>query len=113
MDPRPVNTRPADAGRNATIARFRLVAYAEAATFLILLVCVVVKRVIHGPNLVPVMGPVHGVLFLVYFVMVLQIRASQGWDLVRTILVIVASAVPFGGFFVGSHLTEENAAVGS
>ncbi len=113
MNPPSVNTRPADAGRNPMIARFRLVAYAEAATFLILLVCVVIKRVVHGPNLVPVMGPVHGVLFLVYFVMVLQIRAGQGWALGKTILVIVASALPFGGFFVGSHLTEENAAVAS
>jgi len=91
------------------IARFRLVAYAEAATFLILLVCVVVKRVFHGPDLVRVMGPVHGVLFLVYFVMVLQVRPSQAWTLAKTILVIVASALPFGGFFVGSHLVEEGA----
>jgi integral membrane protein len=91
------------------IARFRLVAYAEAATFLILLACVVVKRVFHGPDLVQVMGPIHGVLFLVYLVMVLQIRASQGWALGRTILVFVASALPFGGFFVGSHLREDNA----
>jgi integral membrane protein len=91
------------------IDRFRIVAYAEAATFLILLVCVVVKRVFHGPDLVQVMGPIHGVLFLVYFVMVLQVRAGQGWALGKTILVIVASALPLGGFFVGSHLVEENA----
>lgn len=111
MSPRPVNSRPADAGRNPLIARFRLVAYAEAATFLILLVCVVIKRVVHGPNFVPIMGPVHGVLFLVYFVMVLQIRPIQGWTLGKTILVLVASALPFGGFFVGSHLVDQDAQV--
>ncbi|MDQ6796415.1 MAG: DUF3817 domain-containing protein [Actinomycetota bacterium] len=108
-----MTSRSAATDRNPMIARFRFVAYAEAATFLILLVCVVIKRVVHGPNLVPIMGPVHGVLFLIYFVLVLQIRPSQRWSLGRTILVLVASALPFGGFFVGSHLVEEDTPVTS
>ncbi len=111
MSPHPENDRPDGVGRDTMVARFRLVAYAEAVTFLMLLAVDVVKRGFDGPDLVKIMGPVHGVLFLVYFVMVLQIRGSQGWALGRTILVIVASALPFGGFFVGSHLRETNVAV--
>ncbi len=103
------DTPAAVAGQDRMIDTFRIVAYAEAATFLILLVCVVVKRVFHGPDMVSVMGPLHGILFLVYFVLVLKIRPSQGWNLGKTILVIVASALPFGGFFVGSHLVTEDA----
>ena len=89
------------------ITRFRWVAYAEAASFLALLVAVFVKRVVEGPNAVPVLGPIHGVLFLIYVVMVLQVRPSQRWGLGQTLLVIIASALPFGGFFVGSHLTDD------
>ncbi len=88
------------------IAAFRVVAYAEAASFLALLVGVFVKRVIEGPDVVPVLGPIHGILFLVYVAMVLQVRPSQGWNLGRTLLVIIASTLPFGGFFVGLHLVD-------
>lgn len=88
------------------IARFRLVAYTEAVTFLMLLAGVVVLHGFGGPDFVKIMGPVHGVIFLVYFVMVLNVRESQGWSLWRTVVVIIASALPFGGFFVGRDLVE-------
>jgi integral membrane protein len=108
--PTPERTEPRP-GTGAAIARFRLVAYAEAVTFLILLGGVVVKRVLNGSDVgVRVMGPIHGIVFLVYVVMVLQVRASQAWNLGQTLLVIVASALPFGGFFVGSHLSDEGVA---
>lgn len=90
------------------IAKFRLVSYAEAATFLLLLMGVFIKRVLEGPDaFVRVLGPIHGIVFLVYLVMVIKVRPSQQWSLGQTILVIVASALPFGGFFVGNHLVDE------
>ncbi len=99
-------TTPANSFRGLTGA-FRLVAYIEAATFLVLLAAVFVKRVLDGPeSLVSAFGPIHGVAFLVYLYLVLRIREGQGWGLGRTILVILASAVPFGGFWAGRHLTE-------
>ena len=86
------------------ISTFRTVAYVEAVSFLALLTASFVKRVIEGPDLVPVLGAVHGVIFLVYVVFVLKVRGSQGWGVGRTIWVIVAAAIPFGGFFVGRDL---------
>lgn len=86
------------------ISNFRTIAYVEAVSFLALLAASFVKRVIEGPDLVPVLGAVHGVIFLVYVVFVLKVRESQGWSLGRTILVIVLAAIPFGGFFVGRDL---------
>jgi integral membrane protein len=83
---------------------FRTAAYVEAVSFLALLAASFVKRVIDGPDLVPVMGPIHGVIFLVYLVLALKVRDGQGWGLGRTIWVIVAAAIPFGGFFVGRDL---------
>ena len=43
-------------------------------------------------------------LGLVYFVMVLRIRESQGWSVGETLLILLASALPFGGFWAGRHL---------
>ncbi len=88
------------------ISNFRTVAYVEAVSFLALLTASFVKRVIEGPDLVPVIGMVHGLIFLVYVVFVLRVREGQGWSVGRTILVIVAAAIPFGGFFVGRDLKE-------
>jgi len=86
---------------------FRAVAYVEAATFLVLLAAVFIKRVLDGPeNLVGLFGPIHGVAFLVYLYLVLRIREGQGWGLARTFVVILASAVPLGGFWAGRHLVE-------
>jgi len=88
-------------------AKFRAVAFVEAATYLALLSAVVLFRVLDGPNLVRVLGPVHGIVFLVYLVLVLQIRDGQGWRLGKTIWVLVAAALPLGGFFVGRDLVPE------
>ena len=85
-------------------SKFRTVAYIEAVTFLVLLGASFVKRVLDGPDLVPVFGSIHGVVFLVYVILVLKVRDGQGWGLGRTIWVIVAAAIPLGGFFVGRDL---------
>jgi integral membrane protein len=89
--------------------KFRVVALVEAVTYLILLVLVVLKST-SGPNLVPVMGPIHGIAFLVYFVLALLVREEQGWTGWQTVLVIVASALPFGAFFVNSRMVSDPAA---
>ena len=86
---------------------FRAVAYVEAATYLVLLAAVILKRVLDGPDLVSALGPIHGIAFLVYLYLVLRIREGQGWALGRTIIVILASAVPFGGFWAGRHLVDD------
>jgi integral membrane protein len=90
-------------------SKFRTVAMVEAVTYLLLLACVVVKRVIHGPDLVPVMGPIHGIAFLVYFVLTLAVREEQGWTVGQTIIVLVASALPFGAFVVNSRMVHDPA----
>lgn len=85
-----------------------MVAYFEAISYLLLLVAVVVYRVLEGPDAVGVLGPIHGIAFLVYLGLALQIRTDQGWGLRTTIVVILASAVPLGGFWAGRHLREEH-----
>jgi integral membrane protein len=85
---------------------FRAIAYFEAVTYLLLLAAVVVYRLLDGPDFIGLLGPIHGIAFLVYFFLVLVIRKDQGWGLWRTIVVLVASALPLGGFWAGRHLDE-------
>ena len=89
-------------------ARFRVIALVEAITYLILLVLTIVKS-LDGPNLVPVMGPIHGIAFLVYLVLTLLVREEQRWTGWQTVLVIVAAALPFGAFVVNSRMVSDPA----
>lgn len=108
---RPVAT-PARASRfGGETGAFRAVAYVEAVTYLVLLAAVFLYRVLDGADFVGVLGPIHGIAFLVYLALVLRIREGQGWGLGTTILVIVAAAVPFGGFWAGHHLKDEPSGV--
>jgi integral membrane protein len=90
-------------------SKFRLVAMIEAVTYLILLALVVVKRGFDGPDLVRVMGPIHGIAFLVYFFLTLAVREEQRWSVGQTILVLVASALPFGALVVNSRMVHDPA----
>ena len=89
--------------------KFRLVALAEAVSYLALLVATFVKRGLDGPDLVSVLGPIHGILFLAYFVLTLLVREEQRWTAGQTIVVLVAAAVPFGAFVVNSRMVHDPA----
>jgi integral membrane protein len=101
-------TVPTGSGLRAATQAFRVVAVVEAVSYLVLLGAVVLKRVLDGPDLVSVLGPIHGIAFLVYLALVLRIRESQGWNLGRTIVVILLSAVPFGGFWVERNMVRND-----
>ncbi|HUQ63798.1 MAG TPA: DUF3817 domain-containing protein [Acidimicrobiales bacterium] len=95
---------------DGTALAFRIVAYLEAATFLLLLASSITFRVFDGPDFISIMGPVHGIAFLVYVVLVLAVREGQGWSFWHTVLILFLALVPFGGFWAGSHLKTEDPA---
>ena len=78
----------------------RIVALAEATSFLALLVATYIKYSDDAPGGVQVLGPLHGFLFLAYVFMALNLRASAGWDTRTTALVLLGAVLPFGGFAV-------------
>ncbi len=83
---------------------FRAVAFFEAGTYLLLLAAVVLYRLLDGPDFIGIPGAIHGIAFLVYVALALVIREDQGWGFWRTVVVLLASAVPLGGFWAGRHL---------
>jgi len=61
---------------------------------------------------VDVLGPIHGVIFLVYLGLALAIRKRVGWDWYTLGYVVVAAAIPFGAIVVERRLpADEPAAV--
>ncbi|MFI0999349.1 DUF3817 domain-containing protein [Streptomyces galbus] len=90
----------------AALRRLRLVSAPEAVSFLILLVCSVLKRTTDF-NAVPVMGAVHGVLFVLYVVFWADAWNRARWPLGTAALYIVLSVLPTGGFFAERKLRRE------
>jgi integral membrane protein len=92
---------------------FKVVAVAEAVSYLVLLGASVAKHVFDMPGAVPVMGPVHGVVFLGYLYLALMVREELGWKLMTTATVIVAAVIPLGGIYVERRVLAEASADGA
>ncbi|RKQ92099.1 integral membrane protein [Solirubrobacter pauli] len=90
-----------------TLKNFRIVALTEATSFLILLVASVLKRT-TDVDLVPILGPLHGLLFVAYVAMAIYLRPEQGWDTKTTALILLGAVVPFGGYVVDRWLTSSS-----
>jgi len=85
------------------LRRLRLVSAPEAVSFLLLLVCSVLKRTTDF-NAVPVMGMVHGVLFILYVIFWADAWNRTKWPLRTAALYFVLSVLPTGGFFAERKL---------
>jgi integral membrane protein len=88
------------------IRRLRLVSAPEAVSFLILLVCSVLKRTTDF-NAVPVMGAVHGVLFILYVIFWADAWNRTKWSPKTAAFYFVLSVLPTGGFFAERKLRRE------
>jgi integral membrane protein len=84
--------------KNSAVHRLRLVSMPEGLSFLLLLVCSVLKRTTSF-NAVPVMGSVHGTLFTLYAVFALIAWYQQRWAFRRAAWILLLSVLPFGGFY--------------
>ena len=83
-----------------TLRSFRYVALTEATTFLLLLVASVVKNTGGTEIGVQILGPIHGLLFIAYVAIALQLRAPEGWTAKQTVWILIGAVLPFGGYVV-------------
>ncbi|MEU6344288.1 DUF3817 domain-containing protein [Streptomyces sp. NPDC046977] len=90
----------------SALNRLRLVSAPEAVSFLLLLICSVLKRTTDF-NAVPVMGMVHGVLFVLYVALWAWAWFRAKWPLGRAALYLLLSVLPTGGFFAERMLRRE------
>jgi integral membrane protein len=87
---------PERASGDGVVAAFRIAAFAEAASWLGLLIGMFFKYVVDaGDGGVRVFGPVHGTVFLSYVAISLLTWRHQRWPLPVGVLAIVASVPPF------------------
>ncbi|WP_395573211.1 DUF3817 domain-containing protein [Streptomyces sp. BK79] len=90
----------------SALRRLRLVSGPEAISFLLLLVCSVLKRTTEF-NAVPVMGAVHGFLFVLYVLFWADAWNRAKWSFGTAAFYFVMSVLPTGGFFAERRLKRE------
>ncbi|MCP9439149.1 MAG: DUF3817 domain-containing protein [Nitrospira sp.] len=91
---------------------FRLIAFAEGTSFLILLfVAMPMKYLMGMPLAVRIVGSIHGVLFLLYVARLAKLRTMYQWDKRFCLQAFLASVLPFGPFVFDKYLREKKAAM--
>ena len=90
------------------IRTFRLTALAEGVSFLILLFIAMPMKYFMGmPEVVRVVGSIHGVLFTLYVGQLARIHFTQRWSFSFSLYALLASVIPFGTFMLDKQLRKK------
>jgi len=82
------------------IGQLRIVSVVEAVSYLALLVATLVKETGGTEIGVTILGPIHGVLYLVFVAGLLWRRNALEWTWFKAVSAMAIGALPFGGFWV-------------
>jgi integral membrane protein len=85
-----------------------MIALAEGCSFLILLCIAMPMKYFMGmPEVVRVVGSIHGGLFLFYVGQLARVHFSQRWSFSFSLYALLASVIPFGTFMLDKQLREK------
>ncbi len=91
------------------IGRLRLISFVEGISLLVLIgVAVPVKYIAGNPFLVKAIGPVHGMLFVLFIFSTLSVGVEHQWKFRQiTWKVLLACIIPFGTFYIDKHILSK------
>lgn len=87
-----------------SLSRFRLVAFLEGCSFILLGLTMILKYKYAMPQPNYVVGMAHGVLFILYVLLLLQVTFQHKWSMGKAALAFAASLVPFGTFYADKKM---------
>jgi integral membrane protein len=94
------------------IRYFRIIAITEGISFLLLLFIAMPLKYYAGiPEVVKVVGWVHGILFIGYVALLLICIQPLKWNFFKVAVAFIASLIPFGTFFLDKELKRKQAGV--
>ena len=89
------------------LGRLRIVAFLEGCSFLLLGLTMILKYKYAMPQPNYVVGLAHGIIFVLYVGLVLQVSFIHKWNLLKMFWAFLASLVPFGTFYADKVLFRE------
>jgi integral membrane protein len=95
---------------STALGRLKLLGWLEGSSLLLLLgLAVPLKYVFDAPAFVKILGPVHGILFLLFIFQAISAGIEQQWSFRKTTWkVLVACLIPFGTFYINAKLFKLN-----
>lgn len=89
---------------------FRLIAIAEACSWLGLLIGMLFKYALaHNPVGVKAFGPIHGMLFIAYLVTLVSLAQRERWSRLRLVVGAAAAVPPFASVIFERWVTRHRA----
>jgi len=83
------------------VKQFKVIAFLEGISLILLLfIAMPLKYIWNLPEAVTAVGMAHGILFLAYVAFALLIYNEMRWNLKDLIIVLLASLIPFGTFYM-------------
>ena len=91
---------------------FRLIALAEGISFLTLLFIAMPMKYFMGmPEVVRVVGSIHGLLFILYVGQLTRVHFTQRWSFSFSLYALLASVIPFGTFVLDKQLRKKEGVI--
>ena len=88
---------------------FRLIAFIEGISYILLIfIAVPIKYLIGNPEYVKLLGMPHGILFIMYIIFSFIINIELKWSIKDLSIILFASLVPFGTFYVDKKYLKLN-----
>jgi len=85
------------------IKYFKITAFAEGISFLVLLANMLIIKTLNidlYKVLLRPIGMAHGILFILYIILASLLKADKQWNIKQFSLIILASFIPMGTFYV-------------
>ncbi len=86
------------------LGRLRLVAFIEGCSYLLLGFTMILKYKFSLPQPNYIVGSAHGILFVLYIVLLLQVAFIHRWNSIKIFMAFLASLIPFGTFYADKVL---------
>jgi integral membrane protein len=90
------------------LKQFKFIALSEGISYLVLLgIAMPLKYMFQIPEPVKYLGWLHGVLFVLYALLLLKVFLVAKWTFLKTLIAFLVSFVPFGTFWLDYKLAKE------
>lgn len=93
---------------NSNIGRLRLLAVLEGLSLIILVfVSLPLKHLYGVTEISSILGPIHGILFLLFLVNTISVGTEYNWKFKQTTWkVLIACLIPFGTFYIDKKILK-------
>lgn len=90
------------------LGRLRIVAFIEGCSYLLLGFTMILKYKFSMPQPNYIVGLAHGILFVLYIVLLLQVSFLHRWSIIKMLIAFLASLIPFGTFYADKVLFRQS-----